>query len=268
MSATEIKLWNWQKLALDGNATKLTQHTGRGKGARYYTHPDNPSQKLWSSTTILAGTMPKPALMNWAAKITREVFTAELVGVIGRELTSDHLESADAKAKSAPRKASQDAKNVGTDAHTVIEKISGGLEVDIPSHIYPIVQSWQAWKQETGLDILDQEVSICDRKSGYAGTVDAVASMICPEHGDRKYVFIDYKTSKAVYDEYHYQVASYAAAAARDLYGTQHLCCQPSVHGAIVRLGKKEPDFEAVEVDVKRSYGIFKAANKLYQALQ
>jgi hypothetical protein len=248
----------------------LTQHTGkRGGGKRYYTHPDSPGHKLWSSTTVLAGTMPKPALMYWSAKVTREAFQAELAGRIGKTLTSEQMDAAVERAKQAPRQTSDAALNLGLAAHKAIEQLTSGVEMDIPDEIRPAIDSWQAWRKAAGIDIIAQEVAVCDRVAGYAGTVDAIARSVCPVHNKTKYVVIDYKTSKAIYEEYHYQVASYAVAAERHLrQATPIPCCQPLVKGVVVRLGKETAEFEVAEVDIDNAYRVFIAANALFQTLQ
>lgn len=70
--------------------------------------------------------------------------------------------------------------------------------------------------EEEKPEITDQELKVGSKKLGYAGTLDARGFI-----GEDSVIW-DYKTSKAAYAEYHFQVAAYEYASIEMGYGPTH----------------------------------------------
>jgi hypothetical protein len=122
------------------------------------------------------------------------------------------------------------AADIGAETHRAIQSfLSGQMSLDILSP--PAKQafdSWLAWWTQSGLKPVRVEQVVWDTDLGYAGTVDLVA--LTP---DGQLEVWDWKSGKAIYDEYHLQLAAYC-----------HACrgWAPVRPGGIVRLPKYATD--------------------------
>ena len=99
-----------------------------------------------------------------------------------------------------------DAADIGSEIHGLIENyIKNG--VDPRGKIRPEVENgflaFLEWEQAHGVKWIGSEKTVFDDYIMVAGTVDAIAEI------DGKRYLIDFKSSKAIYDEYKMQVAVY-----------------------------------------------------------
>ena len=196
-------------------------------------------------TTVL-GIMNKPALLNWAWKL----------GMEGIDF----------------RKAKDQAADIGTIAHWLIECHLIGVEPDTgdfsPNDLDKAklaVGKFIAWWEAGSFTLVSSEKQlVASVKPYYGGTLDIMARDI-----DGRVVLIDLKTSKAIYDEYWQQVAAYG-----ELY-EQNRSFDTTIHEdsisryMICRIGKEEvSNFEVQErTDLKRELNIFVKCLELYKAL-
>ena len=111
--------------------------------------------------------------------------------------------------KSAHRQTSTSAMNIGNITHDWVEEainfhMKGGVIPKLPTQEEALnsIDAFKAWVQENAIEWLSAEEKLYHRKHKYAGTVDARAYI------NGEYCVIDWKTSKAVYPEYHLQVAA------------------------------------------------------------
>jgi len=105
---------------------------------------------------------------------------------------------------------SNDAMNIGTEIHDLIEKyIKHGR--DAVGELKPEVENgflaFLEWEQENIEEWTESEKKVYDPAQCYAGTLDAVAKL---KNG--KYYVIDFKSSKGFYDGYDQQIAAYRHA--------------------------------------------------------
>lgn len=223
--------------------TKSRKQTRAG---RFY---DIEGDSFPSVTTIL-GVISKPALMNWAAKVEREMVlsvSADLYADIAKTppmtrvawlMTMNvRLGKEKASAKELTK-----AGDIGSQCHALIEwTLKGELmyEAGPSPRISDAAQwafmSWQDWRRAVNLKPVAVEQVVYSRIHGYAGTLDLLAEV------DGVLTVIDWKTGKAVYSESHLQNAAYRQAIREMGHGDPK-------QGLIVRLPKIESDpfFEVV----------------------
>ena len=159
----------------------------RGKG-RHYNSPDG---TLVPSVTNVIGIMDKPALPRWAAKMVAE-----------RAMTMKHAlanmsdnEVVDVL-KGAPWSKSQRAADRGTDIHAYLEARLNGLKPErLSDDAEPFKDAADDWFDRVGglFDNVQTEVTLFHPL--YAGTTDLVGQV------DGRWFIVDFKTSKAIYDE-------------------------------------------------------------------
>jgi len=134
--------------------------------------------------------MDKPALVPWAAKMAAEY------AVTHREAIT-LLDDTDAAQliKSNWRKQRDKAADFGTVVHQMIET-DYMPPADDPAYGY--CQQAQQMLNDTGLIVVAAEVTVANPTSGYAGTVDVIAT---DAHGDT--IYLDWKTGKGLYFDSH-----------------------------------------------------------------
>lgn len=148
------------------------------------------------------------------------------------------------EARAAFKTASQAAMDIGTAVHKAIEAwIKNGEDYHGDNDkVASSLLAFHEWESKNSVKWVKSEITLINEKIGYAGTCDAIAIINGVEY------LVDFKTSKAVYDEYKFQLAAYNGAAdkPRDL--------------AILRVDKETGDFEFVDV----SRGWEKRLNAFY----
>ena len=230
------------------------------RGGRTYKLPGRDEIALPSVTTVLGKVMPKPALVNWFAKRGREAMAEYLSEYVGDPVTIGLLENAVAEAKMRPRADAQDAANLGSEAHVLIERQLKGDSTHVPVALRSVIDAFNTWLSGQDLKLLDSEVAVYTATPGasYAGTIDALF-----ERPDKTLVLVDFKTSKAIYPEHLVQLAAYAHAIRWMSDGPRSITSQ------VIRLGKEKPEFEIASiVDEHQALTRWKTALALYIALE
>ena len=200
-------------------------------GSRFYkTHT---GLRLPSVTTILSQTVAKPALIPWAAKMERAAVLLavtrsydEMAHVmkevppldVFQEMIDGHLDK-----EKAFKKELKKAGNIGTEVHSRIEwEFRGELgdkkrkEEPPPLSTPEAKRSFERaieWRKQTRLKVLGVERKVASLQERYAGTLDALVQ-IDDDEGNTKVGVVDFKSSKAVYDEHLLQNCAYRLALA------------------------------------------------------
>lgn len=221
-----------------------------GSGHRFY--EIEPGLQFPSVTTILE-IIGKPALINWAAKVERELVLqcsadlyqdAPLATRMSRTGWITTMQSRLTNEKAHKRLLTK-AGNIGTQIHKLVEwslKAELCMEAGPSPQIGPEAQAayneWLKWRKDVKLKPLFIEHKVYSRTHGYAGTLDLFAEV------EGKPTVFDWKSGKAVYAEAHLQNAAYRHAWREMGHGDP-------VQGIIVRLPKttEDPDFEAVQAE-------------------
>jgi hypothetical protein len=173
----------------------LAEHV-RGKGRHYRT----PEDELVPSVTNVIGILDKPALPRWAAKMVAERamhMKHSLSGMSDNEVV-DVL-------KGAPWSKSSRAADRGTDIHAYLEARLNGLEPEeLSEDAEPYRAAADDWFDSVGASFEDVRTEVTLFHPNYAGTTDLIGTL------DGRINIVDFKTSKAIYDEAALQLSALA----------------------------------------------------------
>lgn len=198
----------------------------RGNGPRTYAWPPMPPHEFEVvSVTSALGSLPKPYLIGWAAKVTAAaaVDDHDIVGAMlakGDERAAiDHLKGA--RFRDMNKKADR-----GTIVHAALESYLADKPLDdetVQAQLKEARVPLNMWKSAAAMiaglmefladeepEVLASEATVYSRKHGYAGTTDVFARMRVG--GQVLPVVLDVKTSKAIYDETALQLCAYGRA--------------------------------------------------------
>jgi hypothetical protein len=169
----------------------------RGKG-RHYKGLDG---TLVPSVTNVIGTMSKgDALTRWSAKMV-----AEAAWNMRYSLEAMGQEEAITVLKQSPWRKSTRAADRGTDIHAYLEARLNGLAPEpLSDDAEPYKAAADDWFEYAGASLEEVQTEVTMFHAGYAGTTDVIAK---DEDG---WVILDFKTSKAIYDEAALQLSALA----------------------------------------------------------
>ena len=171
-----------------------------GRGHRY---TDANGVKIPGVTTIINQGVPKPALVNWAARTAAEyavdnwtelwtVGAAERLRQIG----------------GAPNRRRNAAAARGTLVHAYAEKLAHGEEVEVPDEVRGHVESCLRFLDEFQAETVVSESTCYSVEFGYAGTFDIIVDL----PGIGRYL-CDWKTNASgIYGDVALQLAAYRFA--------------------------------------------------------
>jgi hypothetical protein len=225
---------------------------------RYY---DTPIGRVPSTTTVLK-VLSKPALIGWAAKMTAEYMRGVLMSVaegriFGDDLTDSEIDRLVKEAKSAHKRESTGAADIGSAVHAWIEGyyksyLGGPGLQDVPGdEMYPPIEAFRDWDANNKVRPICVEERIWSSER-FAGTLDLYAEVKGVP------TIVDFKSSSGHWDDHVMQLGAYDMAF-RERTGNR-------VDGyMIVRLDKKTglPDpksysREEVELGAKRFLALLK----------
>lgn len=198
------------------------------RGLRVYSWPPQPPHDLEvvSVTSLIGEGLPKPALVGWAAKVVAEcaVDDHELVAAMLKK--PDGEQKALEYVKGARWRTTRKAADRGTIVHAAIESYVAGKPLSSEQLEEKLVEARvprNLWKSAAGMvagavefltdlepEVLHSEATVYSREHGYAGTTDLVVKLQLG--GSVKPAIVDFKTSKAIYDDVSLQLAAYAYA--------------------------------------------------------
>ncbi|WP_405620261.1 PD-(D/E)XK nuclease family protein [Streptomyces sp. NBC_00076] len=175
-------------------------------GSRFYIDPDDGAIKVPGVTSVV-GQLPKDFLTFWAAKEAAEAAVSNWD--IVSELCKRDPKGAVDYLKSAHRRKSTAASDLGTAAHDLFERLARGETVN-DRHVHMDVKPHVRWFREF-LEEVQPEFVLCEETvwsdtHAFAGSFDAIVKI------DGETVILDYKTSKAVYDSVALQLSAYRYA--------------------------------------------------------
>ena len=154
------------------------------------------------------------------------------------------------------RDVSKTALDVGSKVHQAIEDYFnlGKEPINPQPEVLAAFVAFLEWVDEHDVKCDDAELTVTDGKS--AGTLDFVGMI----NGER--TVVDFKSSKAVYPEYRYQIAAYRA-----MYNLQYPELKAS-RCAILRLDKETgyPEFKDTSKTYKKDLNVYHKMVQLYYA--
>ncbi|WP_370944047.1 hypothetical protein AB5J62_33740 [Amycolatopsis sp. cg5] len=181
--------------------TPPIRRKNHGKGHSYV---DAHGVKVPGVTTILSDGVPKPALINWAAKTTAEY------AIDHWDALAELSPSARLKELNGARFADRDAAaRRGTEVHGLAERLVAGEEVDVPDALAGHVEAYVDFLDAFRVEPVLVEFVVVSHSYGWAGTCDLIADF--PTLGKR--LLCDIKTSRSgVFGETAWQLAGYRYA--------------------------------------------------------
>lgn len=267
-------------------ATKRNVNRGYGRTSRFYDLPDGSTAP---SVTAILGAIAKPALINWAAKVEREMIL-KIAGELWEDIPwpdakknfkkmttmaymatlTDRLGSEKASSRIV-RKAS----DIGSQIHALAEWT---LRQELGQKVGPRPQAeeqaewgfmaWEDWRKSVNLVPRLIEQTVWSTKNRYAGTFDLDCEMDLPTpYTGRGEVTIDWKSGKAIYPESLLQISAYVEALIEMGHaGRPH-------HGLVVRVPKVigDPAFETQFVgqhEITEHFKTFLAVRDLWLWLE
>lgn len=205
------------------------------KSERFY---DTPIGKLPSVTTILA-LLNKPAIVNWAVKMTISYLSTKLDDIREGKLTLTEENASDIlkEAKAYHNTLKEQAADIGTQVHALIEAYLQGekisfADIENADKIQSAFDAFLKWEKDNEFTCIKTEHPVYSLK-GYAGTLDIVGKL------KKKLYIIDLKTSNSLWPEMLMQVGAYLFAY-EERTGDKIKGC------GILRLGKEDglPEFK------------------------
>jgi hypothetical protein len=160
------------------------------------------NEQQYPSVTTILDVLDKPALKQWAVNSACDY--------MHRNPDNLDYDQAIEQARVEWRNISNDAMNIGTEIHDLIEKyIKHGRDAvgDLKPEVENGFLAFLEWEQENIEEWTESERTVFDPESCYAGTLDA-----CAKLKNGKYYVIDFKSSKGFYSGYDMQIAAYRHA--------------------------------------------------------
>jgi hypothetical protein len=168
-------------------------------------------KRLTSVTTVLGAGIPKPQLVDWAAR-TAAQFAVDNPGASYEAIASAHRNERD---KAAVR---------GTNVHNLAEDLVHGRAVEVPEELAPYIDGYLAFLDLWQITPILTEKTVYIAGQNLAGRFDLIGTS--PFLNEGLPVMIDLKTSNGVYRETKAQCAAYSKAAyyvTDEDPGTQHV---------------------------------------------
>lgn len=220
---------------------------------------------IYPGVTGVLSVISKPALVPWAKRVTLDKVRAQIEWMRSPTgqvvLDDDSLKIMLDAASKIPDKLKDDAAALGTEAHAYIDRFVKGEKVGpLPDEILDPVHGFADWWKRSGLEFVAGDTKVASRLHGYGGSLDALARR--PDGG---LALLDWKTSKALYDEYALQVAAYVKAF-EEMYGIK---IEEAWCVRFRKKGVEGPPFEALRVrDIDESFKAFLDAKRLQSSLK
>jgi len=174
----------------------LAEHL-KGRGRHYRTAED---ELVPSVTNVLSVLGKGEALTRWAAKMVAER-AMTMKHSLARMDDNDIVDTL----KSAPFNRSKRAADRGTDIHAYLEARLNRLEPEeLSADAEPYKAAADDWFDYIGASFEDVQTEVTLFNPRYAGTTDLIGTL------DGRINIVDFKTSKAIYDEAALQLSALA----------------------------------------------------------
>lgn len=179
----------------------MTGFTGRKNHGRSHSYWID-GNKVQGVTTIINGGLPKPALVNWAARSAAEMAVNEW-----DELAQLPVATRLARISKAHDAARNKAAVRGTRIHALAEPLARGEKVAVPEELAGHVESCVAFLNDFGARTLMTEFPVLSRRWKFGGTGDLAA--VLEAIGDETWL-LDWKTSASgAYGDTAFQLSAY-----------------------------------------------------------
>lgn len=192
---------------LDGMGARVRRRNFGKNHAYYFTQPGGEEVKLDGVTTLIGGGLPKPALVNWAARSAAERAVNEWDRLATLSV-SDRLK----EIQFAHRDDRDQAANRGTQVHALAEKMLHGEAFDGPEFLRPHAESAVRFMDDFQWEPVLTETTVYSERHLYGGTFDTLGRSLLPAH-EGKVILADWKTSRSgIFAEAAIQMSAYRHA--------------------------------------------------------
>ncbi|GAA0431038.1 hypothetical protein [Streptomyces luteireticuli] len=187
-------------------------------GSRFYFDPEKPDLKVPGVTSVI-GTLAKPFLQPWAAKLTAEL-AVDSVDFVAAMAERDRQGAVD-YLKGAARRYTSARANLGSDAHDLFERMIRGEHVGrVHPDLIPYRDHFADFLDKVNPELVRAEDVAWSDEHQYAGSFDAILNVWLDKRGkptpdrsgERHTVIADWKTSRATYPDVALQMSAYAHA--------------------------------------------------------
>lgn len=160
-------------------------------------------------TTVL-GCLDKPAIPKWAATqvaeyVARHPDAIDALRPMGDRAIVNAL-------KEIPWQKRDDAADRGTNLHDILEQLLINDDAEVPEEYVPVIEHALRFLNDWQVAPILTESAVGSRAHQYAGKLDLIASYRRPDTGHRGVAIFDWKSGKAIYPEYAWQLNAYAFA--------------------------------------------------------
>jgi len=213
------------------------------------------------SVTQVTGILAKKKLIKWAAEITAQYFKDEILDLIKHGLmTYEEFMAIDSdsfyeKAQKHHKETAMKEADKGTKTHEAIKrflKAESEEEIEFERSIEkPFAAFLEWWEKNEVIPLMFEERVYCPDNGGYKGQPDLLAYV--KEKEESVLYLIDFKTSKAIYEDMTLQLCGYYFAIKHSLNLEPH-------KAQIIRLDKNEgfPEFRTFKrEEIYEGYGRF-----------
>ena len=153
-------------------------------------------------TTIRDAGVPKPALIDWAARETAG-YAVDHWDELAELTPSARLRLLD-RARFEGR---DSAAGRGTDVHALVARLARGEAIEPGDALVGLVDAYLRFADDWIVDDLLVEAIVANRRCQYMGTLDLIADLV-----DGRRWLLDFKTGSGVYSETELQLAAYRYA--------------------------------------------------------
>lgn len=240
--------------------------TTPAKGLRF----SEASHRYWldgkpvPGVTTLIGVLDKPAIPKWAAGQVAEYVADHPDGIetlrgMGRGPMVQAL-------KGIPWQKRDDAGTRGNLLHDYAEALLKGEDVEVDDEHVPVMENALAFMDEWHIEPVLIEAPVASREHWYAGTLDLIAKYRHPVTGHEGRAIFDWKSGKAIYPEFAWQLNAYAFAEFTGLLGDERpVPACDAAFGVQIRPDGFDvaplafgPDIHAEFVQIRRTHEIAK----------
>lgn len=216
-------------------------------------YPDSHRYKLLGektyliSVTAVTGILDKSkALIPWAVNTDLAHIKQYLEDHAGEKFTQEELEPILEEARNKHTEKKEEAATNGSMVHDYAERFAqsviAGTETpeinpEWPEQVHQGISAFLEWYSANEIEFHATEGLVYSKHLGVVGTADAVATV----NGEK--TLIDYKTSKGVYPEYHYQAAGYLK-----MWNEEHPD-DKLTKAMILHFNKEDGSFSVVNID-------------------
>lgn len=210
------------------------------------------------SVTKIKGIVDKSGpLMIWARREALKLAEQTIKEYLrhGEQLTEENLAELIAKADKQPDRVKDEAADIGSKIHDAIDLYINGQEPVLDDQSRHGYENFQKWLTSENIKLIKGDTSLVSIKHGFGGRADAYGL----QNGEL--ILMDWKSSKALYDDFALQLGGYAIA-------TEETLGVMPKRAKVVRFGKTDPDdFEAKDVNVPNAVNAFLCALNLWKSL-